>query len=236
MFLIKLKIATAVLLALGIAGAGAGTLIQRAVAEKSTDEPVTAKSTGTKEAGGEDKSNKKDSEKPEKQPDLTGQIAAVANNGTTITLAIPPKVKGDDPTSVEIRITTKTKLSYFGVEPNGENLTVGYVAQVWLVEGSQDTAAGIRLGRKDADGGKAPDFVGQITAVSKDGKTFTLEIPPKEKGEQPTKIEIKLTEKTKYSYFGVGQGGIPTVGYVALVWLVDGSKDTAAGVRLGLKE
>ncbi len=179
---------------------------------------------------------KKDADKPSKPPDLTGQIEKVANDFRTITLSIPAKVKGEPPTSVEIKLTDKTKITYFGVEPNGENLTVGYVTQVWLVEGSQDTAAGIRLGRKDADAGKGPDLSGRITAVSKDLRTITLEVFPKEKGDQPTKAEIKLTEKTKFSYFGVDQGGeTPTVGYIALVWLVEGSKDTAAGLRLGVK-
>jgi hypothetical protein len=50
------------------------------------------------------------------------------------------------------------------------------------------------------------------------------------------KVEVKLTDKTKFSYFGVDQTGeTPTVGYSVLVWLVEGSKDTAAGLRLGRK-
>jgi hypothetical protein len=174
-------------------------------------------------------------EKPVKKPDLSGQIEAVSDDGKSITLAIPPKVKGDDPTRIEVKINDKTKLTYFGVEANGENPTVGYVALVWLVEGSQDTAASVKLGLKDG-GGKGPDFHGIITAVSKDAKTITVEIPPEEKGGESKKIEVKLTDKTKTSYFGVGATGeMPTVGYVILVWLRDGSKDTAAGVRLGVK-
>jgi hypothetical protein len=178
----------------------------------------------------------KDADKPAKPPDVTGVIEAVSNDFRTITLALPPKVKGDAGTSMEIKITDKTRLTYFGVDGNGENLTVGYVAQVWLVEGSQDTAAGVRLGRKDADGGKAPDYNGVITAVAKDGKSLTVELVPKEKGDAPMKVEVKLTDKTKFSYFGVDQTGeTPTVGYSVLVWLVEGSKDTAAGLRLGRK-
>jgi hypothetical protein len=173
---------------------------------------------------------------PEKKPDLTGVITAVSNETRTITLEIPPLIKGDQATSKEIHFSDKTKIVYFGVDAAGETPTVGYVAQVWLADGSQDMAAGLRMGRKDANSGKGPDFVGRIVAVSQDRKTITLEVDPKEKGEKPTRAEIKLTEKTKLSYFGVDLAGeTPSVGYVALVWLVQGSKDNAAGIRLGVK-
>jgi hypothetical protein len=175
--------------------------------------------------------------KNEKMPDLVGQIMAVSNEARTITLTIPPQVKGDPPTTAEVKFTEKTKFIYFGVDAAGETPTVGYVAQVWLAEGSQDTATGIRLGRKDGNGGKGPDLVGQIVAVSKDGQTITLEVDPPEKGAKPTRHEVKLTGKTKFSYFGVDQTGeAPTVGYVAQVWLVAGSKDRVTGIRLGRKE
>ena len=73
--------------------------------------------------------------------------------------------------------------------------------------------------------------------MTRDGKTLTVEIPPEEKGGEAKKVEVKLTDKTKFSYFGVeADGEKPTVGYVIQVWLVKGSKDTANGVRLGLKQ
>jgi hypothetical protein len=176
--------------------------------------------------------------KADKRPDLSGQIVEVSNEPRSITVEIPPKVKGDDPTSVKIRFDDKTKFTYFGVDAAGESPTVGYVILVWLVEGSQDSAASIRLGRKDADGGqKGSDLSGQIVEVSRDGKTLIVEIAPEEKGGQPTKAQVKLTDKTKFSYFGVdATGETPTVGYSVLVWLVKGSKDTASGLRLGLKD
>lgn len=174
----------------------------------------------------------------EKKPDLSGQISAVAEGGLSFTLTIGPKVKGDPPTNLEIKLTDKTKRSYFGVDAAGEQPTVGYVALVWLVEGSQETAASVKLGRKDADGGKkAPDLSGVITAVAGDAKTITVDIESKQKGAEATRADIKLTDKTKFSYFGVDSTAeIPTVGYVAQVWLVEGSKDTAAGIHLGLKK
>jgi hypothetical protein len=189
-------------------------------------------------AQADEKEKPKPDEKTEKKPDHSGIIAAVADNGRTITVELPPKVKGEAPPTVDIKLTDKTKVVYFGVDAAGENPTIGYAIQVWLADGSQDTATGVRLGRKDGDGGiKGPDFTGLISTVSKDSTTITVEIPPEEKGGESRKVEVKLTSKTKFSYFGVeAEGEKPTVGYVIQVWLAKGSKDTAVGVRLGLKE
>jgi hypothetical protein len=188
-------------------------------------------------AQADDKDKPKPDDRVEK-PDYSGIVAAVADNGRTITVELPPKVKGEDPPTVEIKLTDKTKVAYFGVDSAGEIPTSGYTILVWLADGSEDTAAAVKMGRKDADGGvKGPDFTGQITAVSNDGRTITVEIPPEEKGGESRKVEVKLTDKTKTCYSGVDAGGEkPTVGYVIQVWLAKGSKDTAAGVRLGLKQ
>ena len=173
---------------------------------------------------------------PEKKPDLVGMITAASPDARTITLEIAAQIKGEPATKKEVTFNDKTKFTYFGVDAAGETPTVGYVALVWLAEGSQDMAAGIRLGRKDANPSKAADFVGRIVAVSQDRKTLTLELDPKEKGEKSSRVEVKLTDKTKLSYFGVDLAGqTPTVGYVTQVWLAEGSKDTAVGMHLGVK-
>ena len=177
---------------------------------------------------------KKTEDQPGKKPDLSGQITAVADGGRRITLELPPAVKGEPGKAIDIKLTDRTKVDYFGVDAQGETPTVGYVALVWLVDGSEDTAAGLRLGRKDAEPQKGPDLAGKIVAVADDLKRITLELDPKNKGDEPKKIDIKLGDKTKYSYFGVDLR-IPTVGYLAQVWLAENSTDTATGIRLGLK-
>src|SRR5262245_26522358 len=153
-------------------------------------------------ARADDKDKPKPDDRVEKKPDYSGIVAAVADNGRTITVELPPKVKGEDPPTVEIKLTDKTKVAYFGVDSAGEIPTSGYTILVWLADGSQDTAASVKMGRKDADGGvKGPDFTGQITAVSGDGRTITVEISPEEKDGESRKVEVKLTNKTKTSYF-----------------------------------
>jgi hypothetical protein len=232
MFASKLKLALAVLFVPCMVGVSRGSFAHQALAQK----PGSPKQEASSPKAGKDK-DKKEEGKAEDQPDLNGIIAAVSNDRRTITMDLPPQIKGDAPTSVEIKLTDKTKLVYFGVDGNGETPTVGYSILVWLAKDSKDTAAAVKLGRKDGlDQGKGPDFSGHITAVSKDAKSITVEVAPENKGDEPKRLEIKLTDKTKFSYFGVDQAGqTPTVGYAVLVWLVKDSKDTAAGVRLGLK-
>jgi hypothetical protein len=66
------------------------------------------------------------------------------------------------------------------------------------------------------------DLTGKITAA--DGKTFTLEIV----GRTTTKVDVKITEKTKMG--GRGEAKL-TVGHTASVWLQEGSKDAAIAVQ-----
>src|SRR5262249_2833298 len=78
------------------------------------------------------------------------------------------------------------------------------------------------------------DVTGLIKDISADGKTITLEVGPKSKGEEATTSVVKIDNKTELLYFGVG----PTEakvrkGYHATGWLVKDSKDTLARMHLG---
>jgi hypothetical protein len=72
---------------------------------------------------------------------------------------------------------------------------------------------------------------GKVTAVAADGKSFTLETA-RTRGAAPRSVQVKLTERTRVGYQGVGPGGArPTVGYRATLLLEDGSPDTAGQVH-----
>ena len=72
---------------------------------------------------------------------------------------------------------------------------------------------------------------GKVTAAAADGKSFTLETTPG-RGAAAKTVAVKLTERTRVTYTGVGPGGAkPTAGYRASLLLEDGSQDTAAQVR-----
>src|SRR5207248_6398304 len=74
--------------------------------------------------------------------------------------------------------------------------------------------------------GTSPQVVGQIVEVVNDGKGFTVQTPPKAKGEEPTKTDVKLDPASKLVFANVGPGGaVVRVGYQAAVW-VDDKKGT----------
>jgi RNA polymerase sigma factor (sigma-70 family) len=74
---------------------------------------------------------------------------------------------------------------------------------------------------------------GKIVAIAKDGKSFTIEVPAKNRGEAPSKHTIKLTDKTAIIYISVLENGAKlTEGYHARVKLENGSTDIAETATL----
>jgi ferric-dicitrate binding protein FerR (iron transport regulator) len=173
-----------------------------------------------------------------KDPQITGRVTAVSADGTVLMLEVYRK--GQKPAQMEVRLTDRTRLSYSGVEKEGEKPTEGYLAQVWLKEGSSGTAAEVRFVVKNGKSTGAAEparLAGTIKAVSPDGMLIKLETPAKVKGGEPAIIDIKLTDRTKLLYFGVDREGEKlTVGYLASVSLENGTKNTAASIKLGLKD
>ncbi|HYT93105.1 MAG TPA: RNA polymerase sigma factor [Gemmataceae bacterium] len=83
--------------------------------------------------------------------------------------------------------------------------------------------------------GREPDgprpIAGKVVAVAKDGKLITLEIPPTARGEETTRADFKITDKTTVTYMGVGPNGAkPTEGYFAQVRVEPSAKDVAVDV------
>jgi hypothetical protein len=77
-------------------------------------------------------------------------------------------------------------------------------------------------------------LTGKVTAVAKDGKSFTVETPPTERGAVPTKTTVKFADKATVTYNGVAAGSAkPTEGYRAQVWFQENSKDVASTVVFG---
>jgi hypothetical protein len=92
-------------------------------------------------------------------------------------------------------------------------------------------AATETLTEEAAEDEKLTEVSGKVIGVGKDGKSFTLELPPLTRGEEPKKIDIPIGEKTSVSYFGVGRDGARlSEGYSARVWRAEG-KDAPAFVQ-----
>src|SRR5262249_26328899 len=132
---------------------------------------------------------------------------------------------------------------------------VGYRAELWLEEGSPDTAAKAHF----VDPNREQDAlrVGKVVGLAKDGSGITLEVPARDRGggsaggpgrpatpislvvpaEGPSKIDLKFTPTTEITFQGVGPDEAKlTEGYAARVWLTEGSLATAGkAVFLGAR-
>lgn len=164
-----------------------------------------------------------------KEADIIGRVVSASNDGKTVTLATPPANRGDEPVKTEFKLGDKATVVYHNVGPDAAKMVEGMTARIWLAEDSKDTAAkasfnGIVRERGTMIGGK-------VASVAKDGKSITLEARPEARGEEPKKIEIKLTDKTKIVYFGVGPDEAkPAEGLFAQVRIDEDAKDTAVQV------
>jgi|GEM_PF-6627971 len=159
----------------------------------------------------------------EKRPEMMGKVTEVIE-GKSIVLEASAG-RGEEPKKVTITLTDKTTVVFNNVPLDGAKITPGMQAGVWLADGSKDTAAKVLFI------GTTPErwttVTGKVVAVAKDGKSFSVEAVAK-RGEEPKRVEVKLTDKTQLAFFGVGPGEAKiTEGMVAQARLLDGSTDTA---------
>jgi RNA polymerase sigma factor (sigma-70 family) len=164
----------------------------------------------------------------ENRPDKLGKVVGVADEGKTLTVEVPGG-RGEEPTKFTVKMNDKTSVVFNNVPLDGAKPAEGQQAQVWLVDGSKNTAAKLALTAPVPE--RWTTLSGKVVAVSKDGSSFTLEQPATVRGEEPTRIEIKLSPKARIAYVGVGPGEAKlTEGLLASVALLDGSKNTGAQV------
>jgi RNA polymerase sigma factor (sigma-70 family) len=77
----------------------------------------------------------------------------------------------------------------------------------------------------------AASLTGRVVGVAKDGHSFTVEVPPTERGGEPSKAEVKFGAKATVTYNGVApNAAAPREGYQAQVWFEPNSKEVAATV------
>lgn len=168
----------------------------------------------------------------EPRADWSGRIAGLSGDGKVLTVEMPI-AKGTEPTRMEIKLTDATRESYHGVAADGANPTLGYLVQVWLAEGAQDTAARVRFFRNDP----RQSVDGRILTVAADGSRLTVEKPPSIKGGEPSTQEITIAGSTRLVFSNVGPGGAKlTEGYHVRGWLVDGSENIADELVLSRSE
>jgi RNA polymerase sigma factor (sigma-70 family) len=166
-------------------------------------------------------------------PDLTAQVVGVAKDGKTITLETPLRRREEEAKRIDVKVGDKTAVVFHNVAPNGAKFVEGLRAQVWLKEGSKDSARSLALFGNAHAGkrGVKPAAEGKVVGVAKDGKTITLEEQVRGRGEEAKKVEIKIGAKTTLAFHTVPRNGAKVAeGLFAAAWLEEGAKDTAASV------
>jgi hypothetical protein len=168
-----------------------------------------------------------DRQEKERRPDSTGILASFAKDGKSMTLEIPG-ARGQEAKTSVIKIGTGAKITFHNLGPGGATPAKGYSVQLWLEEGSKDTAVRVKFFRAV----KSHHFTvsGKVGAVAADGKGITL-IAPVQGGSQTVNLPIKITGKTKLIFNGVVSGGDRiTTGYSAEVAFEKDSKEIAARI------
>jgi hypothetical protein len=124
-------------------------------------------------------------------------------------------------------------------------LAVAFVAIFTLSALADNPPAVPRAERDGQSQEKRADLMGRVTAVSPDGHSLTLSMPPRPgpDGKAPARdargeeTVVVLNDKTKMLFFGVTDGRAhPEAGQMAMVWLAEGTKDQAARVRFMKRE
>jgi len=171
---------------------------------------------------------------PKNSPHRTGQVSGVTPDGMGIVIESPGKGKPADRTAV--RFTDKTRIRFSNVGRDEARVVVGYQTQVWRDDESADIAkvatfSGTAESKPELSKDLKPDRAGKIVGISGSGTVLTLEGQPARIAKS-AKFEVKLTETTRESYYGVAvDGARPAFGDAVQVWFVEGSQDTAGRVR-----
>jgi RNA polymerase sigma factor (sigma-70 family) len=234
MYLTKLKLATAALMALAILGGGAGWVTHRALADNSRS---GGSSSGDRaERPGQPRERGSASGDDAKSERISGKVTDVAKDGKSFAIETPGATREDSSIKRQVTIGDKTVVNYSAVGTDGATPTAGYTAQVMLVEPGKDIAATINF--QGAAGGYGrggrTDVSGKVAAVARDGKGITVEIPSANpRTEDPKRIDLTFNNKTVLVFSNVAKGGASLAeGLHAQVVLEDPTGTVAAIVSL----
>ena len=178
---------------------------------------------------GEDRVFEKSPKPAKPKPDQSGVVVKVSDDGASFTIKQAAKQKGKPSIVTEIEIDDATKVSYVNVTKGQKKPTLGYSATVWFAIGSQSRAAAVRFVAKESVS-KTPGVTGRVSAVSKNGKQFTLNISKKGKTLRERQVTINDRTKLSFGYVPI-DGKQPAVGYNAAVWFENDDSNVATVVK-----
>jgi RNA polymerase sigma factor (sigma-70 family) len=236
LLLTRLKIALALVLALGLAGVAAGLLPQRPSTAGGKDtEPATnpqgiAKKKDKMLKPPPTADGKRDGTKSPDSQVFSARVVALSADGKRLTLELPRRRKGERAARIDVKLSGKTKALFFDVGRGEARPAKGYRAKVWLEKGSTNRAARVHFTGKQRFK-KPADLSRPVSGVRADSKGVALELPRRSKKAPPGKLDIGFKDRTTLTFNNVAEGKArPTVGYHAHVWFEGGSREVAAAV------
>ena len=173
------------------------------------------------------------SERAGRNPDHTGKIVAVNGNAVTLEVGGDRRERNEAVQKIELQLNERTTLIFSSIGKGGAKLAEGLGAQVWLAPGVKgNVVAKMQVRGTEPPlvnrGEPGPELMGKISAVSADGKSFTLSGAGKNRGDEDITTEVKVSDKATIVFNNVGVDGAKlAVGSQAGIWLAAGSKDTA---------
>lgn len=171
---------------------------------------------------------KKSSDK--KAADIQGIVKKISEDGKTLTVATLTTMKGEEPKTIELKLTDRTAVRFSSVGLGETTAKEGNRVIAWLADNSKDTAAHVVFQGDKSTKEPAPFFVGPISSVANDGQWIVILVPGK-KGEPDVEKTIKINDKTIQEFHLVGAGEAKlTKDLKVSVWLAANSEDTAARV------
>ncbi len=183
------------------------------------------------------------SESGRRGADVTGTLVVARRDAKSITVELRGgrDERGAEPKQETVSFDEKTVITFSNVGPGDAKPTAGLVTHVWYADdvrvAGNRIAAVVQFVGTATEGGrrdeKRPGILGKVVGVADEGKKITLEVPAAVRGEEPTKVVVRVTDKSVVVFHNVGlDGAKPAEGQQAQVWLADNSKDTAAKIVL----
>jgi RNA polymerase sigma factor (sigma-70 family) len=241
MFITKAKIVASLIVAATLTGTGVAVVTQYAIA---ADKAAKAKADN---AAGKFKGDKADYV----QPDASGTVTDVAQDGKQITILTGKASKTEPATSATVQLTAATDITFSAIGPDGDKVAPGFQAQVWFEPNSNTKASRIAYaGQQSQKDTRQADVAGRIVSVTADGKKLSIEPRPQaqkgakgEKTDPPAKgekgdkagaiTEVAITPQTQATFSAVTTGAANfKEGYDVQVYYDPKTPGAAAMIRV----
>jgi RNA polymerase sigma factor (sigma-70 family) len=167
-----------------------------------------------------------------RRPDVVGSIFVVSKDGKTLNVTVAGTERGTGDKKMDFKLDDNTQIQFNNVGLDGDKFAENYRVMIWLAAGSKDSVAKLFVNAPEEP--RHTILRGKVTSIAKDTKSFTLELPGRDRERKPLMKTVSIGDNTRVIYSGVGPDGARlTEGYMAEVTLDEGSPTMARQVLLG---